>query len=217
MALTDIVKMELGKARNFLFTPKQKEDMMQYLTGNELANHFKDAPEEQRAQLYQRLEHHLDESLRKYSGQLNSWYQSASKAGGIATTIADAYQTLISKVPLTGAQYVPLHNLMVLLKSLAEAPYMYGYFKESKDLVGILKWLGMKPVELAIPILGPLLGTGWTEKIVRQRIMYEAKVNFLKEIGAPVEAPYKALDRHAEAKTGYTIQPKYGGPMPAYA
>ena len=209
MALTDIVKKELGRARNFLFTPKQKEDMMKYLTDSELGNYFKDTPEEQKAQLYQRLEHHLDNSLRKYSSQLNSWYQSASKAGGIATVIADAYQTLLAKVPLTGSQYVPLHNLMVLLKSMAEVPYMYGYFKESKDWIGILKWLGMKPIELAIPILGPLLGTGWTEKIVRQRILYEAKLNFLKEVGAPVDNPYKALDKHATGVTGYNIQPKY--------
>ena len=116
MALTDIVKKELGRARIFLFAPKQKEDMMKYLTESELGNYFKDAPEEQRAQLYQRLERHLDDSLRKYSSQLNSWYQSASKAGGLATTIADAYQTLLARVPLTGAQYVPLHNLMILLK-----------------------------------------------------------------------------------------------------
>ena len=209
MALTNIVSNELGRAKNLLFTPKEKKDMLEYLTGTELRDFFKDVPEDKKPQLYQRLEYHLDQSLTKYGSQLNSWYQSASKAGGIATVIADAYQTLLSKVPLTGAQYTPLHNLMVMLKSVAEVPYMYHYFKESKDWIGVLKWLGMKPIELAIPILGPLIGTGWTEKIVRQRIMYEAKLNFLKEAGIQIQTPYRPLDKQAEAVTGYNIKPQY--------
>ena len=86
---------------------------------------------------------------------------------------------------------------------------MYGYLKESGDVWGALKWLGMKPVELAIPIIGPLLGTGWTEKIVRQRVMYEAKLEFLKEFEKPIEAPYAKLDKTAAAKTGYDISPMY--------
>ena len=209
MALTDIVSTEFRKVKNFLFTPKEKSDMLTYLTDVELKDYFGKVPEEQRRQLYQRLEHHLDQSLLKYSSYLDTWTQKAANIGGIATTIADAYQLLISKVPLTGAQYSPLHTLMVLAKTVAEAPGMFYYVLKSGDYLGVLKWLGMKPFELAIPVLGPLMGIGWTQKIMRQRIMYEAKANFLQELGAILESPYKPLDRRAEQVTGYQIQPQY--------
>lgn len=217
MSLTDIVSKELSRVKNFLFTPKEKQDMIKYLADVELKDYFDKAPEEQRRQLYSRLEHHLDNSMKKYASFADSWYSKAANIGGIATVLADAYQALLSKVPLTGSQYLPLHKLLVIAKSLAEVPYMYNYFKESKDLFGVLKWLAMKPIELAIPILGPLLGVGWTEKIVRQRIMYEAKTNFLEELGlVPKEQPYKLLDNRAEKVTGYAISPRYTSPVPQY-
>ena len=216
MDLTDIVKTEFGKVKNFLFTPKGKIEMMDYLANVELKQQFAAMPEEKRKELYSRLEQHVDASMKKYSVQMDSWYQKAANVGGITTAIVDAYETLLSKIPLTGQQYLPLHKLMVMLKTVAEVPYMYSYLKESKDWIGILKWLGMKPVELILPIIGPLMGTGWTEKIVRQRIMYEAKQNFLKDIGVEVSQPYKKLDTHTEGVTGYSIQPKYS-PMSAYA
>ncbi|MEK6984111.1 MAG: hypothetical protein AABX33_06055 [Nanoarchaeota archaeon] len=209
MALTDIVSGEFQRVKNFLFTPKEKGAMLQYLTQYDLKDQFTRAPEDQRRKLYERLEHHLDQTILKYSSYLNSWTQKAAGIGGIATGVMDAYAMFGSKYTLPAAMYWPLHAAMVIGKTVVEAPsFLYYAFKEG-DYLGILKWLGMKPFELAIPIFGPLMGAGWTEKIVRQRIMYEAKDNFLKELGILAEAPYKRLDRHAEAKTGYQIAPQY--------
>ncbi len=206
MSLTDIVSREFARAKNFLLTPKEKQDMLKYITQYDLKDHFDNVPEEQKQKLYQRLEHHLDQTMLKYSSYLDSWSNKLGKLGGIGTVLSDAF-ALFEKIP--GAIYSPLHTLYVMGKTAVEAPgFLYYAFKEG-DYLGILKWLGMKPFELAIPLLGPLMGTGWTERIIRQRIMYEAKQNFLNEIGKSAEAPYKALDRRAKERTGYAIAPMY--------
>ena len=206
MELTDIVTRELSRAKNFLFTPKEKSGMLTYLTDVELRDHFAKASEEQRTGLYQRLEHHLEQSILKYSSYLDSWKQKVPKIAGYLTALSDA-AALAAKLP--GASYSHLHVFMVLAKTVAEAPGMFYYLVKSKDYLGALKWLGIKPFELLIPVLGPWMGAGWTEKIVRQRIMYEAKQNFLKELGLAMQETYKPLDRRAADVTGYNIQPKY--------
>lgn len=209
MALTDIVSSEFARVKNLLFTPKEKSGMLDYLVKYDLKNHFESISEDQKQKLYGGLEHHLDQALLKYSSYLNSWTQKAANIGGIATTLMDAYEMFFSKFTLPANMYWPLHAAMVGGKTVAEAPGFLYYAVKEGDYLGILKWIGMKPFELLIPILGPLVGTGWTQKIVKQRIMNEAKSNFLKDLGLSMQEPYKPLDRRAEDVTGYQIQPKY--------
>jgi len=218
MGLTDIVKKELGRAKGFLFTPKKKEDMMAYLQ-KDLDDYLITFPENNREHIMGKLEKHLDTSLNKYGKHLGSWYQKAANVGGIAATIDNMYQHFVSDIPFEGiSQYAPINSYFVLAKTIPEAVYMARYFKDSKDVIGIAKWLGMKAVELSIPVLGPLMGIGWTEKIVRQRILYETKKNFLKEIGLDKKKSMNKLDELAEKTTGYKIKPQPAyGMIPQYA
>ncbi len=208
MGLADIVKEELSKAKYFLFTPKSKEDMLEYLK-KECSDYFDNLPEEEIKQRYESLKTKLDEKLQKYSQYLGSMTSKAVKAGGILTALSDAYQLFFAKVPLTAEQYVPIHDLMLYAKLVPEAIYMAKYVKDSKDLVGALKWLAMKPIEFAVPIVGPMLGAGWAEKIVRQRVLYEAKKEFLQQYAKAQKANYKTLDEHVAKVTGRPVVPAY--------
>lgn len=217
------MKHEFNRVKNALFTPKSREGMMKSLEEYYLKNYFDGATDEEKTQMRSDLEKRLGESMDKYSSYLSSWTGRAAKAGGIIATLSDVYQCLLSKVPLTGAQYTPIRKVLVLAKTIPETFFMYNYFKDSHDIKGIIKWLGMKNVELAIPILGPLLGTGWTERIVAQRVMYETKRAWLKDRGLVEEKTplLQRLDSHVKKITGYDITPRSRRPsyglMPDYA
>jgi len=204
MALTDIVKKELGRAKNLLFTPKSREGMLSYLH-RDLGHYIENAEPEERKEMYNVLERRLDVKIAKYDRFLGSWYQKAANAGGVLTALNQAYNSYVAFGKYTGLQFMPVSLGYLTAKTVPEAVYMTKYVAKSGDLLGAIKWLAMKPLELAIPIIGPLMGTNWTEKIVRQRILYETRKDFLDWMGrTPVT--YKDLDRFVEQK-GHSIQP----------
>ena len=85
--------------------------------------------------------------------------------------------------PLSPQDYIPIRNLMVIGKTIPEISQMGRYVMESGDYMGLVKWGAIKPFELAIPILGPLVGIGWTNKIIRQHIVKETKNTMIDELG----------------------------------
>ncbi|MBR9706349.1 hypothetical protein GOV14_04910 [Candidatus Pacearchaeota archaeon] len=214
MGLEDIVRSGYRKVKNIIWTPKKKEDMLKYLTDVDLRKYFKGVPEEKRQEYYNLLSAKLDDSRKKYYSHLGSWQQKAGNIGSVATILSDAYQFFGSKIALTGAQYTPLAQLIYLSGAVPEGYGMLKYIKDSKDYSSGLKWLGLKAAGLAIPLVGPLAGMNAMEKLIKQRMMKEAKNNFLKEIQGYSPKPYKALDRLAEKVTRRKIRPLY---RPAFA
>lgn len=225
MSLTTIVSNELRSAKNFLLTPKEKSDMVSYLVDSrEIKPYLQRFSEQDRRNLYARLEHHVQTGFEKYGKYMGTWTQKAANITSTTSAISQGYQLSgLAQAVYTGAQYSPLHAYMFLAKTAAETPSMVRYLIASKDYWGALKWFAMKPLEALVPVLGPLMGIGMTQRIMRQRIMYEAKNNFLTELkkldAIAQERPYVPLDQHAEKTTGYKIQPKYApvGFHPAYA
>ncbi|MCB9359578.1 hypothetical protein H6503_06630, partial [Candidatus Woesearchaeota archaeon] len=97
-------------------------------------------------------------------------------------------------------------------KTALEAPKVYHYMKNAKDLNGVygLAVYGLrKAFGLAIPIAGPMVEGGSLKDMIATRITYEAKRGFLKEIGA-YESLYDRIKSRVEEIAGKIR------PAPAY-
>lgn len=125
------------------------------------------------------LERCVEESLSKYSKYLNSLYIKAGKISGLSLGLYQSWQALSSfYIP---SVYGPLSALGLLGHITTEIPLLYKYLKETKDFSAIPKWLAYKAIEV-IPIIGPFIGRRGLEKIIRGKIVKEAKKNFLDQI-----------------------------------
>jgi hypothetical protein len=210
MALTDIIKDELGRAKFTFLTPSTKQGLLEYARDG-LRGLIEELPAYRRKEADELIDKIFSEKFEKYREHLHSWYGRAADIAGISATLTSTYLLTKAMTFPSSALYAPLQALFVGAKAIPETMYMARYVRDSGDFYGIAKWLGMKAVELAVPVIGPLMGVGWVEKIIRQRIVYETKRDVLKELGLYGE-PIHALDKAAENATGYKIRPAYGAP-----
>jgi len=182
MGLTDyLTKTADGIKTNASFT---KQNITDYLMGHDrkLKKYFSgDIPDEEKEKLRGNLEKRVDNLLDKYIDELRGFARKATTRGAMGLAIVNDLSGYISNVPfanVSGFAYT-----LFAIKTAAEIPAMYRYFKKSHDWYGALAHYIMKPIKYLIPVIGPAWEAGSFEKMVRKRVLKEAKYGFIKENG----------------------------------
>ncbi|MFH1591419.1 MAG: hypothetical protein ABIC95_05840 [archaeon] len=218
MSLEGIVKKNAQKAREFLSHADVSKQLQDYLQDKDLRPYLDRIPHDQRPKVYQQLEERLVQTIKKYDGVLHGWSKQAGRVGGLGVLLSDIYQRYVSKAPLSPLKYASVANLLTYAKWVPDTIQFAKYFAKSKDVLYGLVWLGLKPLELAIPFLGPLIGTGIQEKFLKYRVKQRVKKELLQELrgdGGEAEAPYHRIDRWIKKRFPGLLKPKYQ-PRPAY-
>lgn len=209
-----LVHRAITKAREYISGPNRdgmiarlKEDLRPYLTN---------ISDEERGRRYGQLEAYLDASVAKYDTELHGIRKAATVPAGAAAFLNDVY-SLVSRAPFEN--FAAGSYVFMGAKALAQVPAVYRYLKKTHDWYGALgaaEWAGFKTLGFLVPVIGPLLDTGRFEKIVKRRVMYEARNKFLAAIGKETETD--KIKRHLKHKVGDLIDPNpAGSPAPEFA
>jgi len=126
------------------------------------------------------LEEKVNEAAKKYSEGFSGVIRKVAAKGTMGAALAYQVYGLFSNAAIQSIGNAT-YGLFVL-KTLAEAPYLAKYLKKSHDWYGAIYHNLLKPVRAAIPFIGPAFEAGAFERMVRKRIMYEARNEFLKEV-----------------------------------
>lgn len=179
MGLVDYLSKAVARTRASFSGNRDK--MVGYLMKYELPTYFNDLPADKRAGLQGALEQRVDAALTKYDKELGGILRKGVSKGSMGLAIANDVYAYISNAPLqniTGLGYA-----LFGIKTAAEIPALYRYLKKSHDWYGAISHMVLKPLRYLIPIVGPALESGAFERMVRKRVMNEAKSEFIKEYG----------------------------------
>ena len=126
------------------------------------------------------LEEKVNEAAAKYSEGFSRVIRKVASKGAMGAALAYQMFGLFSDSAIQSIGNAT-YGLFVL-KTIAEAPYLAHYLKKSHDWYGAIYHNLLKPVRAAIPFIGPAFEAGAFERMVRKRIMYEARNEFLKSV-----------------------------------
>lgn len=204
MRLEDLITSTMATTRAKLSGAERR--ITDTLREGTLKGYFRD--EDPRREQYERLlEQCVAQSAAKYRNTLKGASRKSAKIAGVLTGLFDAYE-LASTYPIPAAYAGPLHAGLSLTKTILEVPALARYVSVSHDVGGAAKWIGYRALDLAVPLLGPIIGHNALERIVRSRIAKEATREFLTTIGR-----YQPLDELIEARVreraGSTLTPAY--------
>ena len=161
---------------------KDKGKWIDYLMKYDLKNYFSEnVPEEKKVMLKGALERIVDDTSDKYKRQLGGLVKKTAAKGTMGLAVANDIYAYISNAPI--ANVTGLGYALFGIKTAAELPAVYRYLKKSHDWYGALKHFALKPLRYLIPVVGPALESGAFERMVRKKVIKEAKTNFLKEFG----------------------------------
>lgn len=150
----------------------------------ELDRYFVDIDEDERARRASKLEEYVDQSLQRYDRELHGIRKVITKPA-MAGAFANDLYSLFSRAPFRN--FSAASYFLFGAKTLAEIPSIYRYLKKSHDWYGTAKWAIMKPINYLIPVIGPAIESGLFERIVRNRVKYEARNRFIAAMGGETE------------------------------
>ncbi len=163
-------------------TPAIKEDISDYLIRKDLKKYFSEnTPEGKKAKLKGDLEKRVENAIDKYQNELKGFARKTATRGSMGLALLNDLSGYLTNVPfanVSGFAYA-----LFALKTAAELPALYRYMKKSHDWYGATKHIALKPVNYLIPIIGPALEAGSFERMVKKRVISEAKYGFIKEHG----------------------------------
>ncbi len=170
-----------------------KEKWADYLTKYELKEYFEGVSEEQKKKLRGTLEKKLEEAKEKFDSELRGIGRKITSKGSMGAMLGADVLSYFTNVGLNtiGNVMYPLY----LVKTLSEIPALYKYFKKTKDWYGALKHMLLKPVRMVLPFLGAAFEAGSFDRMVRKRIIKEAKYSFLKDIGKYIPITEKIKEK----------------------
>ena len=180
MGLTDYLNNAAENLR--IKTPATKNDITDYLSRKSLNKYFSDdIPEEEKIKLIGDLENRVENALEKYQGELKGFARKVTTRGSMALALINDLSGYLTNVPF--ANVSGLAYSLFAIKTAAEIPAMYRYMKKSHDWYGATKHIALKPINYLIPIIGPALEAGSFERMVKKKVISEAKYSFIKEHG----------------------------------
>ena len=83
--------------------------------------------------------------------------------------------------------------------------------KKSHDWYGAIKHYALKPINYLLPLIGPALEAGSFERMVKKRVLKEAKYDFIKDNG-----DYKTFEEKLKIKLKKPLR-EVVEPVPALA
>lgn len=179
MALEKKVEDAIRGAKDYVSaaTPSIQE----YMKSKRLSRHLEGLSQDERREREGVLEGYVTQAVSKYDTELNGILRKGVTRGSMTLAFLNDIYSLVSSTPFKYTSAVSY--VLFGIKTLAEVPALYRFVKKSKDWYGALQWAAMKPVSYLLPFVGPALEAGIFERIVKNRVMYEAEKNFLKAIG----------------------------------
>ncbi|PIN89205.1 hypothetical protein COU57_06375 [Candidatus Pacearchaeota archaeon CG10_big_fil_rev_8_21_14_0_10_32_14] len=202
----------IRRTRDYIGNGPSRDNMVLGLR-KDLGSYFENLSEKEKQIRVSKLEEYVDSSIQKYDTELHGIRKVVTKPAMAAAFANDIY-SLVSKAPFSN--FSAASYILFGAKTLAEIPAVYRYMKKSGDWYGSLKWALMKPIDYLIPVIGPAIENGLFERIVKKRVMYEAKNRFLKNVGAVSETD--RVKYGFRQKLGDVLSKKpISMPEPAYA
>lgn len=188
--------LEKAVAKTRVSFSSNKEKWTDYLTKYELKDYFEGVPDERKEQLRNTLENKLEEARDRFKtelGGLRGLGRKVVSKGSMLGLIANDFAAYFTKVGLwsNSALIFPAYAI----KTLSELPALYRYVKKTKDWYGALKHSLLKPIRMIIPFLGAALESGSFDRMVRKRVLKEAKYSFIKEIGKYIPMKEKVKEK----------------------
>ena len=175
-------------------TPAIKEDVSDYLIRKDLKKYFSDdIPEGEKEKLRGDLEKRLENTIEKYQDELKGFARKTATRGSMGIALINDLSGYLTNVPfanVSGFAYA-----LFALKTAAELPALYRYMKKSHDWYGATKHIALKPVNYLIPIIGPALEAGSFERMIKKKVISEAKYGFIKEHGDYVSFEEKIKEK----------------------
>ena len=175
-------------------TPAIKEDVSDYLIRKDLKKYFSDdIPEGEKEKLRGDLEKRLENTIEKYQDELKGFARKTATRGSMGIALINDLSGYLTNVPfanVSGFAYA-----LFALKTAAELHALYRYMKKSHDWYGATKHIALKPVNYLIPIIGPALEAGSFERMIKKKVISEAKYGFIKEHGDYVSFEEKIKEK----------------------
>lgn len=168
------------------FLPASKARIKDYVSKYELESYFNDSvPKEYKDRFSQGLDRITEEVTDKYATELRSLVRTPVGKGAMALTVANDLSAYVSTVPFENVSYLGAVGFAV--KTFAEVPALYRYFKKSQTWYGglydIAKHLVLKPARYLLPVIGPALESGAFERMVKRRVRKEVVRKFAEAYG----------------------------------
>jgi hypothetical protein len=183
MGLAETVNNVFRAAKEHVFIPDTKKSVKQHLREKHLKTYFSGLDEKQNDRYMQLLEQNVDKSFDKYKRNIESTVARFGTGVGVATGLAEIMDVALG-MP---ASYTAGATATIILgKTAVELPQLYTYLKNTKDingLYGMAMYSLRKMAGLAIPFVGPMVEGGSLKAMFADRILHEAKLGFLKDIG----------------------------------
>ncbi len=208
MGLTDYLNTAAENLK--LKISSTKEGMTDYLVRRDLKKYFSDdVPEEEKRRLRADLEKKVEITLEKFYGELKGLARKTATRGTMGLALINDLSGYLTNVPF--ANVSGLAYTLFALKTAVELPAMYRYMKKSHDWYGAIKHYALKPINYLLPLIGPALEAGSFERMVKKRVLKEAKYDFIKDNG-----DYKTFEEKLKIKLKKPLR-EVVEPVPALA
>lgn len=175
----------LNKINNFyesnFFKSDSKERVKDYLMNKKFKHYFDNTTDKERYKTL--LEQNIDKTFDKYKNNLESKITKMGTSLGAGIGGVDVY-TSLNKMEFNKADNAA--GTLIAAKTAFELPQVYSYLKNTMDvnaLQGLGKYALKKAAGILVPFVGPLVEGGALKDMFLDRVMYESKNGFLKDIG----------------------------------